>query len=35
MNEQIRLAEEKKVPIAYYPMTCYRVCGIIKKLADA
>lgn len=31
----IRLAEEKKVPIAYYPMTCYRVCGIIKKLADA
>ncbi|MCI6552463.1 MAG: cysteine protease StiP family protein [Lachnospiraceae bacterium] len=31
----VRLAEEKKVPIEYYPLKHYRVCGIIKKLADA
>lgn len=31
----IRLAEEKKVPIEYHPLTHYRACGIIKKLADA
>lgn len=31
----VRLAEEKNVPIAYYPLKHYRTCGIIKKLADA
>ncbi len=30
----IRLAEEKNVPIEYYPLTHYKTCGIIKKLAD-
>lgn len=31
----VRLAEEKNVPIEYYPLQHYRTCGIIKKLADA
>lgn len=31
----IRLAEEKGVPIEYYPLVHYKACGIIKKLADA
>ena len=31
----IRLAHEKNVPIEYYPLTHYKTCGIIKKLADA
>ena len=31
----VRLAQEKKVPIEYYPLTHYKTCGIIKKLADA
>ena len=31
----VRLAEEKHVPIEYYPLTHYKTCGIIKKLADA
>lgn len=30
----IRLAEEKNVPVKYYPLKHYRSCGIIKKLAD-
>ncbi|MDE6233745.1 MAG: cysteine protease StiP family protein [Lachnospiraceae bacterium] len=30
----IRLAEEKGVPVEYYPLVHYRVCGIIKKMAD-
>lgn len=30
----LRLAEEKNVPIDYYPLNHYRACGIIKKLAD-
>lgn len=29
-----RLAEEKHVPISYYPLKNYKCCGIIKKLAD-
>jgi hypothetical protein len=29
-----RLAEEKQVPIEYYPLQNYKCCGIIKKLAD-
>ena len=31
----VRLAEEKNVPIEYYPLTHYKTCGIIKKIADA
>ncbi len=31
----IRLANEKNVPIEYYPLTHYKTCGIIKKIADA
>ncbi|MDE7274896.1 MAG: cysteine protease StiP family protein [Lachnospiraceae bacterium] len=31
----IRLAAEKNVPIAYYPLRHYKCCGIIKKLAEA
>lgn len=31
----IRLAEEKNVEIAYYPLTNYKACGIIKNMADA
>ena len=31
----VRLAEEKNVPVEYYPLTHYKTCGIIKKLADA
>ena len=31
----VRLAEEKNVPIAYYPLKHYKCCGIIKKIADA
>ncbi len=30
----VRLAEEKNVPIEYYPLTHYKTCGIIRKLAD-
>lgn len=30
-----RLAEEKGVEIAYYPLRHYKTCGIIKKIADA
>lgn len=30
----IRLAEEKQVPVEYYPLVHYKACGIIKKLAD-
>lgn len=31
----IRLAEEKNVPVEYYPLVHYKACGIIKKIADA
>lgn len=30
----LRLAEEKGIPIEYYPLIHYKTCGIIKKLAD-
>ena len=30
----VRLAEEKGVPVEYYPLTHYKCCGIIKKMAD-
>ncbi len=31
----LRLAEEKSVPVEYYPLQNYKCCGIIKQLADA
>lgn len=31
----LRLAEEKDVPIEYFPLQCYKCCGLIKKIADA
>lgn len=31
----IRLAEEKKIPLEYYPLVHYKACGIIKKMEDA
>ena len=30
----IRLAQEKEVPVEYYPLKNYKACGLIKKLAD-
>lgn len=30
----LRLAEEKNVPVEYYPLVHYKACGIIKKMAD-
>lgn len=30
----LRLAEEKSVPVEYYPLFHYKTCGLIKKLAD-
>lgn len=30
----IRLAQEKNVPVEYYPLENYKTCGMIKKLAD-
>ena len=30
----LRLAQEKNVPVEYYPLNHYRACGIIKKSAD-
>lgn len=35
LNHILRLAEEKGVPVEYYPLKNYKSCGIIKKLADA
>lgn len=35
LSHIVRLAEEKGVPIEYYPLKHYKCCGIIKKLADA
>ncbi len=35
LNHIYRLAEEKGVPVAYYPLQHYKACGIIKKIADA
>ena len=34
LRHLIRLAQEKNVPVEYYPLTHYKCCGIIKKLAD-
>lgn len=30
----VRLAEEKGVPVEYYPLKHYKCCGIIKRLAE-
>lgn len=35
LEHLVRLAEEKKVEIEYYPLKHYKCCGIIKKIADA
>ena len=35
LSHIVRLAEEKNVPIEYYPLVHYKCCGIIKKLAEA
>ena len=34
LGHLVRLAEEKNVPVEYYPLTHYKCCGIIKKIAD-
>ena len=34
LRHLIRLAQEKNVPVEYYPLTHYKCCGNIKKLAD-
>lgn len=34
LSHIVRLAEEKQVPIEYYPLEHYKCCGIIKKLAE-
>ena len=34
LSHIVRLAEEKQVPIEYYPLRHYKCCGIIKKLAE-
>ena len=35
LSHLVRLAEEKGVPVEYYPLKHYKCCGIIKKIADA
>jgi hypothetical protein len=35
LEHLVRLAEEKEVPVEDYPLTHYKCCGIIKKIADA
>lgn len=35
LGHVIRLAEEKDVPVEYYPLKHYKCCGIIQKLAEA
>ena len=35
LGHLIRLAEEKNVPVQFYPLRHYKCCGIIKKIADA
>ena len=34
LSHLIRLADEKNVPIEYYPMKNYKCCGIIKQFSD-
>lgn len=35
LDHVVRLAEEKHVPLEYFPLTRYKCCGIIKKIAEA
>ena len=35
VQEGIRLAEEKGVPLEVYPLQHYLACGLIQKLADS
>lgn len=30
----LRLAEEKGVPVEYYPLQRYKACGLIRELTD-
>lgn len=30
----VRLAQEKQVPVEYYPLRHYKCCGLIRKMAD-
>lgn len=34
LNPILKLAGEKGVPVEYYPLKNYKVCGIIKKMSD-
>lgn len=34
LNHIKNLAEEKSVPIEYFPLSHYKTCGIIKKISD-
>lgn len=34
LSHLVRLAKEKQVPTAYYPLRHYKCCGIIKKIGD-
>jgi len=34
LSHIVRLAEEKRVLVEYYPLKHYKCCGIIKKLAE-
>lgn len=34
LRHVFRLAEEKNVPVVFYPLRHYKCCGIIKKMAD-
>lgn len=35
LKHLLTLAEEKNVPVKYYPLRHYKACGIIRKLADS
>lgn len=34
LRHMLRLAEEKQVPVEYYPLRRYRACGLIQALTD-
>ena len=34
LRHVVRLAEEKQVPVEYYPLKHYKCCGLIKKMGD-
>ncbi len=35
LDHILRLAQEKQVPVSYYPLRNYKACGIIAGMADA